>query len=164
MPRPDQWLRADVHDRLCSAAESLPDGFGLAVLDAWRPLELQHELYAAAVADPQVPPELIAAPSTDPATPPSAPHRRCRRRHPDRSPADRWRSEPGSTISRLCAHIGGIEATPGVARELRRLLYWTMQRHGFVVFDAEWWHFEFGTRRWAAITGGVARYGPTTPP
>ncbi len=33
---------------------------------------------------------------------------------------------------------------------------------GFVVFDGEWWHFEHGTRRWAAITGHPPRYGPAS--
>lgn len=161
--RPDQWLRAEVHDRLCAAAESLPDGFGLAVLDAWRPLELQVELYAAATADPRVPAELIAEPSTDPRTPPS---------HLTGGAVDCTITVDGAPLAlgtgfddlTTLAHIGGIEATPGLERELRRLLYWTMHRHGFVVFHVEWWHFEFGTRRWAALTGGSARYGPTAPP
>lgn len=161
--RPDQWLRSAVHDRLCAAAESLPDGFGLAVLDAWRPLELQVELYAAATADPRVPPELIAPPSTDPCTPPS---------HLTGGAVDCTLTVDGTPLAlgtgfddlTALAHIGGIEAMPGPARALRRLLYWTMHQHGFVVFHAEWWHFEFGTRRWAAVTGSTARYGPTAPP
>lgn len=161
--RPDQWLRTEVHDRLGAAAESLPDGFGLAVLDAWRPLELQVELYAAAMADPRVPPELIAEPSTDPCAPPS---------HLTGGAVDCTLTLGGVPLAlgtgfddlTPLAHIGGIEAAPGPERELRRLLYWTMHRHGFVVFHAEWWHFEFGTRRWAAITGEPARYGPTAPP
>jgi D-alanyl-D-alanine dipeptidase len=161
--RPDQWLRSEVHDRLCTAAESLPDGFGLAVLDAWRPLELQVELYAAATADPLVPPELIAAPSADPRTPPS---------HLTGGAVDCTLTIDGVPLAlgtgfddlTPLAHVSGIETTPGLERELRRLLYWTMREQGFVVFHAEWWHFEFGTRRWAAITGGVARYGPTAPP
>jgi D-alanyl-D-alanine dipeptidase len=38
-----------------------------------------------------------------------------------------------------------------------------MASKGFVVFDGEWWHFEYGTRRWAAITGGTPRFGPAGP-
>ncbi len=57
-----------------------------------------------------------------------------------------------------------IEATPGAAREMRRLLVHTMRAAGFVVLHCEWWHFEFGTRRWAALTGNPPRYGPAPAP
>ena len=35
---------------------------------------------------------------------------------------------------------------------------------GFVIFDREWWHFEYGTRRWPAITGQPAHYGSGVAP
>jgi len=35
-----------------------------------------------------------------------------------------------------------------------------MRKAGFVVYDGEWWHFEFGTRRWAALTGSAPLFGP----
>ncbi len=54
-----------------------------------------------------------------------------------------------------------VTATPD--RELRRLLFWTMHDAGFVVLHCEWWHFEFGTRRWAAITSQPARYSRADP-
>jgi zinc D-Ala-D-Ala dipeptidase len=42
----------------------------------------------------------------------------------------------------------------------RRLLYFAMTQAGFVNYPSEWWHFEFGTRRWAASRGmEVAVYG-----
>ena len=55
--------------------------------------------------------------------------------------------------------VGGLT----VLRELRRLLYRTMHDAGFVVLHCEWWHFEFGTRRWAAIRSERPRYGPAVP-
>jgi D-alanyl-D-alanine dipeptidase len=39
-----------------------------------------------------------------------------------------------------------------------------MRSGGFVVLHCEWWHFEFGTRRWAAITGNAPRYGAASLP
>ena len=48
--------------------------------------------------------------------------------------------------------------------EFADLLYQSMRSAGFVVLHCEWWHFEFGTRRWAAITGNQPRYGPAHPP
>ena len=35
--------------------------------------------------------------------------------------------------------------------------------HDFVVFQEEWWHFEFGTRRWGALTGEKAKFGVVSP-
>ena len=35
-----------------------------------------------------------------------------------------------------------------------------MTAAGFVVFDGEWWHFEYGTRRWGAVTGNAPLFGP----
>ena len=39
----------------------------------------------------------------------------------------------------------------------------TLREQDFVVLAEEWWHFEFGTRLWAALTGQPAMYGPTAP-
>ena len=57
------------------------------------------------------------------------------------------------------AAANAFEPTPGPVREGRRMLYWTMRSAGFIVFSAEWWHFERGTGRWAAITGMPGIYG-----
>jgi D-alanyl-D-alanine dipeptidase len=36
----------------------------------------------------------------------------------------------------------------------RALLHFVMTAAGFVAYPEEWWHFEWGTRRWASTTGG----------
>jgi len=44
--------------------------------------------------------------------------------------------------------------------ENRRLLYTAMIGAGFANYPNEWWHYEFGTRRWAAYTNALqALYG-----
>jgi D-alanyl-D-alanine dipeptidase len=63
-------VRRQVGARLERAAAGLPDGFGLAVFDAWRPLGLQQEIYQTTYRDPSVPAGFVSTPSTDPATPP----------------------------------------------------------------------------------------------
>lgn len=156
---PGAWLRAGAYDRLVTAVEELPDEFGFAVFDAWRPLVLQAEIYQAAYADPGLPPGFVAAPSADAQRPP--PHL------------------TGGTVDLSLTHCGNalalgtgfddftplaatraLEGAPGPSRDLRRLLYWTMHDLGFVVLEQEWWHFEFGTRRWAAIADRRPLYGP----
>lgn len=37
----------------------------------------------------------------------------------------------------------------------RALLHFVMTAAGFVAHPEEWWHFEWGTERWAATTGGA---------
>lgn len=154
----DAFVRSGVADRLRAAADSLPDDFGLAVFDAWRPLSLQRALYDAAYTDPSLPAGFVAAPSTDPTTPPP---------HLTGGTVDvtlTWQQYPlalGSSFDDFtdAAHAASCEPFPGRARDLRRLLHATMRHHGFIVLDREWWHYEIGTRRWAAITGAPAWYG-----
>ena len=152
-------------ERLAHVADHLPAQLGLAEFDAWRPLPLQAELFHAAYDEPGLPPGYVADPDPDPATPP--PHL------------------TGGTVDltlTLTLTLDGVplalgtgfddftalspmhlEHLPGASRDLRRLLYRSMRSAGFVVLHCEWWHLEFGTRRWAAITGNQSRYGPADP-
>src|SRR4051794_18829865 len=54
------YLRRSIVDRIGQVAASLPDPFGLAIFDAWRPLALQAALYDTAYADPGLPPGFVA--------------------------------------------------------------------------------------------------------
>lgn len=158
----DCWLRGEVADRLIRALDGLPEQFGFAIFDAWRPRKLQVELYDHAYADPDLPPGFLAVPSSDAELP--APH------------------ETGGAVD-LTLTVGGIaiaagtdfddftpkaaaraiEQEAGSDREARRLLYRVMSNVGFVVLQGEWWHFEYGTTRWAAITGQTPIYGAASP-
>jgi D-alanyl-D-alanine dipeptidase len=156
-----QWLRAGTLTRLRQAASVVPRGFGFAVFDAWRPLALQRELFdATGAGSAEV--DFVAPPSEDPATPPP---------HLTGGTVDltlSWHGTPlalGTSFDEFAdaAATSAFEGTPGPVRSLRRLLYHTLRRQGFVVLAEEWWHFEFGTRLWSALTGRPARYGPATP-
>ncbi len=157
------WLRASVLERLAGAAAGLPEGWGLCVFDAWRPLNLQAELYDAAYGDPALPPGFVSVPDTDPSTPPP---------HLTGGTVDVSLTFDGTPLGlgggfddfTSGARADAFEAKACPERELRRLLYWTMRAQGFAVLDCEWWHFEYGTRRWAAITGNAPLFGPAEPP
>ncbi len=160
--RPATLARSGVVERLHRVTTSLPDGFGLAVFDAWRPLELQAELHAAAYGDDRLPPGFIAEPVAEPSRPPA---------HLTGGAVDltlTWRGAPlalgtGFDDFSPAAHALAEESRPGPVRDLRRLLTAAMRSEGFIVLDLEWWHFEWGTRRWAAIRGESTRYGPADP-
>jgi zinc D-Ala-D-Ala dipeptidase len=155
---PGAYLRAGVADRLARVADSLPAGFGLGVFDAWRPLELQQEIYDAAYTDASLPAGFVSMPSTDPATPPP---------HLTGGTVDltlTFDGVPlglGTTFDAFVddASTAAFESYPGPVRDLRRMLYWAMRNEQFVVIDCEWWHYEYGTRRWAALTGETPTYG-----
>lgn len=159
---PRTQARVGVNERLYAAADNLPAGFGLAVLDAWRPLQLQHAIYTAAYTDPALPEGFVSMPSDNPATPPP---------HLTGGTIDitlTWKGHAlrlGTNFDDFTADAAAdaFESRPGPVRELRRLLYHTMRTHEFVVIDCEWWHFEYGTRRWAAITGAAPLYGAAHP-
>lgn len=161
--RPTTWIRGEALDRLGHAAGALPARLGLAVFDAWRPLALQAELYEAAYGEPGLPEGYVAEPVADPSTPPP---------HLTGGTVDLTLTLDGTPLAlgtgfddfTPAAATDALETVPGHSRELRRLLVATMRSAGFVVLHCEWWHFEFGTRRWAAITGGQARYGAIAVP
>jgi D-alanyl-D-alanine dipeptidase len=155
-------VRAGVARRLGAVADALPDRFGLAIFDGWRPLALQREIFDVAYADASLPPGFVSPPSADPATPPP---------HPTGGAVDltlTFDHEPlalGTAFDDFtaAAHAAAFEGAPGRVRELRRLLFWAMRAGGFVVLDCEWWHFEYGTRLWAALEGSPPRYGAAAP-
>lgn len=43
-------------------------------------------------------------------------------------------------------------------RDYRRLLRQVMENAGFVSNSEEWWHYDYGNRRWANATGGSILY------
>lgn len=152
------YLREGAFKRLVEAAESLPEGYTLAVFDAWRPLGLQYELYEEAYRDRTLPPGYVAVPSADPANPPP---------HLTGGVVDvtlAYENEAlalGSGFDEFVpkASLRAYEAKAGPIRDLRRLLFWTMRDAGFVAIESEWWHYEYGTRAWAGATGGAPLYG-----
>lgn len=156
------WLRSSAMQRLANVADGLPRPWGLHVFDAWRPLDLQAELYTAAYADPLLPPGFVSEPTRDPQTPPP---------HLTGGTVDLTLTFDGTPLSlgtafddfTAAARADSLESSPSVARDLRRMLFWAIRAEGYVVLDCEWWHFEYGTRRWAAITGSIPLFGPATP-
>lgn len=54
---------------------------------------------------------------------------------------------------------------PVHARNARTMLGNAMRRAGFVNYPTEWWHWSYGDRYWALLTGAPhAHYGPTELP
>ena len=157
------WLRTEATQRLKQVAESLPPRWGLAIFDAWRPLDLQAELYTAAYSNPGLPEGFVAFPDPDPLRPPP---------HLTGGTVDLTLTFDGTPLAlgtgfdgfTEAAEFAALENEPSPERELRRWLYRLMTAQGFAAMTFEWWHFEFGTRRWAGIYGCQPLYGPAQLP
>ena len=161
---PTAWLRPEAATRLGDAVSRLPDGFGLAIWDAWRDPRLQQCLHDTVYQDTSLPPDFVAEPDPDP--------RRCPP-HATGGTVDltlTWRNEPLALGTRFDAFVPEAAAAalepdgPLPARDLRRLLASVLSACGFVVLPQEWWHWEYGTRWWAAVEGSRPLFGHGAPP
>lgn len=167
------WLRRSAAERLLAAAAQLPAGYSLLVFDAWRPVRLQQALYDDFLArlrreNPRSSSrqlekqcqEFVARPRADALRP--APHATggavdltlCFEGKP---------VEMGTAFDDFSplARTAALEADPcpnPTARDNRRRLFWAMVEAGFVNYPGEWWHFCYGERLWAQVTGNPPIY------
>jgi D-alanyl-D-alanine dipeptidase len=172
---PGIWCRRSVADRLAAANQALtPYGVELYVLNAYRPVALQEELWAyfmaqaRAVLDHPDEAACIAFAGEYCSDP----------EHFDPADSRTWPTHATGgavdTTLRLrgtgeLLYMGGIFDDPSevshtahlerrladlsesghAALRNRRLLYWTMRATGFANYPYEWWHYDWGTQLWA---------------
>ncbi|WP_338682009.1 M15 family metallopeptidase [Streptomyces acidiscabies] len=134
-------LREGVLARLLTAQQHLPDGLRLLFVEGYRPPALQREYFEGYVAE-------------------------LRTAHPDWSPAcihtaaSRYVSPPDIAPHSAGAAVDLTLVTPA-ARENRRVLGEALSTAGLVNYPTEWWHWSYGDRYWALVTGApTALYGP----
>ena len=158
-PRPGR-LRTGALKRLRQAASSLPDRFGLVVLDSWRSLADQralNEFYG----DRSVS-EGFVAPAAKGDRPP----------HTTGGVVDLTLSFAGRALAlgtEFDAFVDSARAeafeTDGAdphIRRLRRALAAAMTAAGFVPYWREWWHWSYGDDHWGRITNRPPIYGIAT--
>ncbi len=144
------FLRNGVARRLLEVIASLPFGFDLVIFDGWRSLDLQSELFAAAYGNSDLPEGYLAPPTRDVRLPPP---------HVSGGTVDLTLSFEGTPLALGTAFDSftdeartlALESDDTPVRRLRRLLCSAMWAQDFIVYEGEWWHFEYGTPRWAAI-------------
>lgn len=187
---PECYAREEVFEKLFHAASLLPSDLRMVVLDAWRSPVVQKELFTRCCAAFRgihkkaseeeiiaLAQQYVALPSVS-ATSPS-PH--VTGGAVDVSIATRggkmlsfgsvfdYPKEISYTRA-LENMLGQCEGNEKLLRENerqglenRRLLYSVMIEAGFVNYSCEWWHFEYGTQRWALCSGhDYAIYGPAS--
>ena len=168
-------LRRGLLARLEEAQSLLPDGLRLLLVEGYRPPALQQRYFAEyrdglRALHPGLPDvDLHRAASRYIAPPEVAPH-------PAGAAVDLTLATAGGTELDLGTRVnadpeecGGrcFTGSPDIgpaARENRRILSSALSAVGLVNYPTEWWHWSFGDRYWAAVTGAPAAcYGPTTP-
>lgn len=161
-------VRRGVADRLVNAQTLLPPGLRLLVLEGHRTRLVQEQRYTAALArmraaHPHAAEDWLHTTVTVHHAPPAhAPH--VTGAAVDLTVVDRDGTplDMGSLVhdpDPACCPTASPAVT-GPARTNRDLLTRVMSRAGLVNYPAQWWHWSYGDRYWAHLTGApAARYG-----
>jgi D-alanyl-D-alanine dipeptidase len=165
-------VRAGLADRLMAADLQLPRGVRLRVVEGFRPVEQQRAIIASYAAQvhahhPGIDREELARLTSRFVSPVDvAPHVAgaavdltlvdvCGEELDLGTPID---ATPEDSDGRCYFAADGIGAD---ARAHRELLATVLAGQGLVNYPTEWWHWSFGDRYWALITGARhALYGP----
>lgn len=164
-------LRAPVAERLLEAQATLPGGVRLLIVEGYRPAPLQDRYFSEHLVDvardePDWPAERVVAETSKHVSPLAvAPH-------PAGAAVDltlvaedveldlgtRVNATPRESRG---ACFTGATSISSEARHWRDVLGAAMGSVGLVNYPPEWWHWSFGDRYWAAVTGAPhALYGP----
>ncbi|MFF9041657.1 M15 family metallopeptidase [Streptomyces sp. NPDC014892] len=169
-------LREGVAWRLARAARLLPDGLRLLVTEGYRPLALQihyFERYAAELrlANPDWSEEYLHVQTSRSLSPPEiGPHvagaavdlTLCTAAGEELDMGTRLDASPEESDDACYTDAPNISET---ARRNRRTLSAALTTAGLVNYPTEWWHWSYGDRYWALMTGAPnALYGPASTP
>lgn len=168
------YLRLTVAKKLISVAENLPNGYKIKIYDAWRPFEVQKELFDAYLAKISSLPENLGKSSEELMD--------MARRYvslPDRQKRFSYVHSSGGAVDITLTNENGVELDMGcgfddfspladtdafegkadsLACQNRRILYNLMIEVGFTNYSPEWWHYDFGDIFWGAAAGEAVRY------
>jgi len=164
------YARPAVQSKLVEAANLLPEGYKLVILDAWRAMETQQALFDqmrkfvardfpeyTEEENEQAALRIVALPSLDLKKP--SPHNTGGSIDLSIVDAQGRLLDMGSPFDDISerARTDFYEATAEsedaiVARNNRRLLYHIMTSVGFTNYAEEWWHFDYGNQNWAWVS------------
>ncbi|HEX6341643.1 M15 family metallopeptidase [Umezawaea sp.] len=165
-------LRAGVVERLLVAQGHLPAGVRLLVVEAYRPLWLQEryfEEYAGVLRsdNPSWSETEVRDQASRYISPPEiAPHvsgaavdlTLCTESGEELPMGTEVNASPEESANACYTDAPDI---PPTARDNRRLLVRALRTAGLVNYPTEWWHWSYGDRYWAMLTGApAALYGP----
>ncbi|GAA3811386.1 M15 family metallopeptidase [Streptomyces coacervatus] len=165
-------LRRGVRDRLLAAQDLLPEGLRLLFVEGYRPPALQRhyfERYASQLRaeHPQWPADRIRTAASRYVSPPEiAPHSAGAAVDLALARADGSELDLGTPMNASPEQSAGACYTGAgniteEARANRAVLGQALGSAGLVNYPTEWWHWSYGDRYWALMTGApAALYGP----
>jgi D-alanyl-D-alanine dipeptidase len=176
--------RTTVAHNLLDAASRLPEGRRLAILDAWRPLRLQRELFDSYAAEllrthgdwsaeqaAQEASRFVTNPYRT--VPPHSTGGAIDLMFLDADGEPAWFGSSFDEFSKksatryfeeLLESGNTLTEQDHLALENRRVLYNALTGAGFTNYPSEWWHFDYGDSFWSQVTGEPALYGPVDEP
>ncbi|MFI7404036.1 M15 family metallopeptidase [Streptomyces sp. NPDC049541] len=168
-------LRRGVLDRLLAAQALLPESLRLLFVEGYRPPALQRryfERYADELraVHPDWPSDRIRSAASRYVSPPEiAPHSAGAAVDLTLADADGRELDLGTEMNADPEQSDGgcYTDAPNItdeARAHRALLGGALTAAGLVNYPTEWWHWSYGDRYWALVTGApAALYGPREP-
>lgn len=167
-------VRQRVAEMLAEAAESLPQGIDLILIEGFRPLAQQRFMYESLKAEfAQKHPEwnkatlhritnTMSAPPDDPCPPPHSTGGAI-----DLSlihmPSREWLEMTAPFEMDETSAPSEIKGLTDEAQKDRRLLFGVLEKTGLTNYAGEWWHWSYGDSGWALRVGASnAIYGRLT--
>ncbi|MGO4662359.1 M15 family metallopeptidase [Terrabacter sp. 2TAF16] len=175
-PGSHRLVRRTLAERLAEAETLLPDALRLLVVEGLRPVGTQRMIHAAYRARLATERPGIATHALDRLTsrfvapPATAPHVSGAAVDVTLADGDGRPLDLGCPVDATPEESGGAcyFDAPGLddeARHLRRVLACALVPAGLVNYPTEWWHWSFGDRYWAHVTGSpFAVHGPVAAP
>ncbi|GGF31793.1 D-alanyl-D-alanine dipeptidase [Marmoricola endophyticus] len=170
---PDYFLlRAGVAERLGQARRLLPEPYGLLIIEGYRPFAVQEAAFdrhrrRLADADPSLSDHDVFMAASQYVSPPAvAPH--VSGAAVDLTLVDEsgTRLDMGTEVDATPEESGGAcyfaaTSISETGRRHREVLAAALGGAGLVNYPTEWWHWSYGDRYWALVTGAPeAIYGP----
>ncbi len=158
----DDWrIRRVVRDKVVACSESLPDGLCLMVFEAFRSRARQWELWNPVVAriaknNPDWSEARVYAESSRWVSPPDgfgSGHQAGAAIDVKLARADRTELDFGGPMKGLSGLAPTNWPVSPEIRKNRDMLVTAMRRVGMINYPDEWWHFSYGDKLWAEVTG-----------
>lgn len=164
-------LRTGLVDRLVAAQGELPPGVRLLIIEGYRPARLQQRYFDEHCADlakamPEWSRERVLVEASKHVSPPAVAPHPCGAAVDLTLVRDGEEADLGTPVNATPAASAGacFTAADNIAdhaRQGRDTLGFALSRAGLVNYPPEWWHWSYGDRYWAALTGAShAQYGP----
>jgi len=165
----DWRIRLDIKQRLETASLTLPDGLCLMVYEAFRSRARQHELWRPMFAKiqsehPDWTPEQNYTEAARWVSPPDgfgSGHQAGAAIDITLATIDREPLDMGTDMQAFTPLTPTASDVSAKARQSRDLLVNTLAAQSLINYPDEWWHFSYGDRLWAEVTGRAqAFYAP----